>query len=156
RGATATQTYVINVGQEPSNHPPVIVSEPRAAALAGADYRYATRALDPDADPLNYALVGAPAGMTIAPATGVVTWKPGLSQTGKNSVTVRVADARGGFDTQGFVVEVTGDPPGEIRGTVFEDANENGLRDVAPGTPEPGLANRVVYLDENLNGTRDP
>jgi VCBS repeat-containing protein len=42
---------------------------------------------------------------------------------------------------------------GEIHGTLFNDVNGNGVRDPAG---EPGLANRVVYLDQNLNGQLDP
>ena len=45
-----------------------------------------------------------------------------------------------------------GNPPGEIHGTLWNDKNNNGIRD--PG--EPGLKNWFVYLDDNQNGQLDP
>jgi len=41
---------------------------------------------------------------------------------------------------------------GEIRGTVWSDTDEDGVRDAG----EPGSANWVVYLDNNQSGVRDP
>jgi VCBS repeat-containing protein len=42
---------------------------------------------------------------------------------------------------------------GEIHGTIWNDANGDGIH--AAGGGEPGLANRVVYLDQNQNGQLD-
>lgn len=42
-------------------------------------------------------------------------------------------------------------PPTQIQGTVFNDANGNGLRD----TGETGQPGWTVYIDSNNNGTRD-
>ncbi|WP_158222512.1 SdrD B-like domain-containing protein [Rhodopirellula sp. MGV] len=40
----------------------------------------------------------------------------------------------------------------QLSGTVFEDQNGDGLRDVG----DDGLEGWIVFLDENLNGVRDP
>lgn len=47
-------------------------------------------------------------------------------------VTVRVDDGRGGFDTQSFGVNVTTGALGEIRGTIFNDRNNDGAKQL-PG-----------------------
>ena len=76
QGGTATQSFTILVQQEPGNHPPVIISQPVTTAVAGQTYTYPVKAVDPDDDPLTYVLDAAPAGMTIDPATGLISWPP--------------------------------------------------------------------------------
>ena len=46
---------------------------------------------------------------------------------------------------------------GSVSGTVWNDLNSNGLRDVDPvsGIAEPGLANWTVFVDLNFNGALD-
>jgi hypothetical protein len=75
RGGSATQSYVIQVRPDPSNHPPLIVSEPVTEAVVGKEYTYDVDAIDPEEDPLQYSLVEAPEGMAIEPETGMVTWQ---------------------------------------------------------------------------------
>jgi hypothetical protein len=128
-GGTATQSYAIRVEQEAGNHPPVIVSEPVTTAVPGQTYRYDVDAVDPDSDPLAFLLTSAPAGMTIDPASGLVSWTPSAAQAGSYAVTVRVEDGRGGFDTQSFTIDVGREPPGEIRGTKFNDLDNDADRD---------------------------
>lgn len=73
-GGLASQTFLVLVEQEPGNHPPVIVTQPVTAAVAGQSYSYDVDAIDPDSDPLAYSLTTAPAGMTIAQNTGLISW----------------------------------------------------------------------------------
>lgn len=68
-------------------------------------YKYQVQAVDADNEPLVYSLLTAPQGMQIS-ATGLITWNPGISQVGAYNVVVKVADARGGFDTQSFTLTV--------------------------------------------------
>ncbi|HEU5132245.1 MAG TPA: PKD domain-containing protein, partial [Pyrinomonadaceae bacterium] len=63
-------------------------------------------AVDPDNEQLVYSLLTAPQGMQINSATGLITWNPGISQVGAHNVVVKVADTRGGFDTQSFTLTV--------------------------------------------------
>ncbi len=69
-------------------------------------YKYQVQAVDADNEPLVYSLLTAPEGMQINSATGLITWNPGISQVGPHDVVVKVADPRGGFDTQSFTVTV--------------------------------------------------
>lgn len=90
-GATATQDFAINVIDV--NDPPVFVSSPITTATQGVAYSYDANANDPDAgDVLTYSLTTAPVGMTINPATGVVSWTPTNAQVGSNVVTITVTD----------------------------------------------------------------
>ena len=74
----------------------------------GVAYRYAVHATDLDAgDPLAFALVTAPDGMTIDAATGVIDWVPGAAQAGPQAVELRVTDAAGFAATQAFAVQVS-------------------------------------------------
>lgn len=48
--------------------------------------------------------------------------------------------------------------PGTVSGAVFNDLNGNGVRDTEPGTglfTDPGLANWVIFVDQNSNGMLD-
>ena len=67
--------------------------------------------------------------------------------TDEFSVTVRVDDNRGGFDTQGFTIDVQRAAPGEIRGTVFNDSNEDGLRTPSAFTITSSGSNQVLIYD---------
>lgn len=89
------------------NDPPVINSAPVTTATQDAAYTYDVDATDPDSgSTLTYSLDTAPSGMTIDSTTGVIAWTAGNGQVGLQSVTVRVADQYGAFDTQSFDIAV--------------------------------------------------
>ncbi len=69
-------------------------------------YTYQVQAVDADNDQLTYSLLTAPQGMQINAATGLITWNPGVAQAGAHDVVVKVADPRGGFDTQSYTLNV--------------------------------------------------
>jgi hypothetical protein len=110
----------------PVNVAPTITSAALTTATANVLYSYDVEASDPDVgDGLTFSLDSAPAGMTISSGTGLIQWTPTLSQTGANSVQVRVDDAGGLFDTQSFTVDVaavsvSGDTA-TVRGTTGDD-----------------------------------
>jgi RHS repeat-associated protein len=132
RGGVTPQSFAVSVGTTPLNEPPIFVSTPVTMALAGQPYAYTAQALDPDGDPLTYFLTAAPAGMTIDPVSGAITWSPAAANVGANPVTVRVKDGRGGFDNQTFVVTVSTAAAAEIDGASYYDRNGNGVRDTNP------------------------
>src|ERR1051326_4296736 len=106
-GANALQNYVVTV--RPPNHPPAITSTPVTTAAVAALYSYQVTASDADLpnDGLTYSLTVAPAGMSIAPNTGLIQWTPAANFTNTNqSVTVQVTDLSGAIATQPFVVHV--------------------------------------------------
>jgi hypothetical protein len=96
-----------------ANAAPVITSTPILAGTQGVAYSYDVNATDVNGDTLTYSLVDtlvaglpvpAPFGMTIDPATGVISWTP-TAQVGPNPVTVQVSDGSL-VATQPFIVTV--------------------------------------------------
>ncbi len=114
-------------------------------------YEYDVRGIDPDGDSLTYSLVTAPFGMTINSRTGAIRWPVASLSVGTPLATVRVDDGRHGFDSQNIVITPTV-TPAKISGTVFNDLDGDGVRNAG----EPGLAGRIVYLDQSRNYRRDP
>jgi hypothetical protein len=68
-------------------------------------------ATDVNGGPLAYSLVAPiPAGMTINPTTGLISWIPTAGQVGANAVTLRVTDPTALFATQPFTVTAAAAP----------------------------------------------
>ena len=85
-----------------------IITSPVTRALIDQLYIYDVEATAPDiGDELTFSLDDAPAGMTIDPAMGLIQWIPTSMQVGAHSVTVRIQNAAGLFDTQSFTVFVS-------------------------------------------------
>ena len=103
--ASATLSFSILVRGD--NLLPQIDSTPPIGASAGNLYAYPVQATDGDNDPLKYSLISGPADMMIDEATGVVQWRPALTQLGSHDVLIKVADNRGGVATQAYSVLVT-------------------------------------------------
>jgi len=101
--ANASQAYSLQVSL--ANHSPSMISTPETKALVGKPYKYQLTATDPDtSDKLLYGLKSGPAGMSVDPSTGLVTWTPTKAST--ETVTVYVTD--GIVQTnQTFTVKVT-------------------------------------------------
>ncbi len=83
------------IRREVKNYPPSIDGV-FDARLADGVYTCKVRATDGDNDPLTYALIEAPPGMTIDPGTGALSWTVADRFIGKASVTVSVTDGHGG------------------------------------------------------------
>lgn len=90
----------------PGNSNPVIDAAAAPAAAVLRPFSQTIRATDPDGDPVSYALVAAPSGMTIGAGTGVVQWTPQPAQVGAQQFTVLASDGRGGEARQAFTVTV--------------------------------------------------
>jgi RHS repeat-associated protein len=112
QGGIAVQTYAVVVSLTPPDQPPVITSAPRLLAIANSLYQYQVVASDPENEAVQFALVAAPAGMTIDPAAGLVEWTPGPQQAGQGGVlnlevvTVTATDTAGNTATQRYTVSV--------------------------------------------------
>jgi RHS repeat-associated protein len=87
---------------------PVITSLPGPDAVAGQTYRYQVVATDPQCEKLSYLLVLAPLGMTIDPATGLLSWLPTAAAPSLAGVVVQVYDALGTHTNQAFTLRVDG------------------------------------------------
>lgn len=81
------------------NSPPEIISQPEGQFETG-EFSYTVEAADPDGDSFDYTLRGAPVGMTIEPATGLITWKYGAEDAGDYEVLIIVTDSEGAETTQ--------------------------------------------------------
>lgn len=88
------------------NSPPVISSEPSASFTDGK-FTYTVLAEDPDGDPIDFTLKGAPPGMTIEPATGLISWEYGPDDAGEYKVTVVAADSEGASVSQELTLSIT-------------------------------------------------
>ena len=126
----------------PDNLSPRLTTTPPTTATQGEPYEYEAQATDPDTgDVLTFSLPEAPVGMTIDPATGRLEWTPTSAQTGDQTVTLRVEDRGGLFDSQTFVVQVadTPDPP-SITSTELTSAIQDQTYnyDVEATDPDPG------------------
>jgi len=108
-GLFAEQAFDVDVAA--ANAAPMITSSPVVTATEGLLYAYDVDASDPDAgDVLEYTLPLAPAGATIDPASGLISWTPSAAQTGLQPFVVRATDLGGLFDEQPFDVDVAAAP----------------------------------------------
>jgi hypothetical protein len=89
----------------PQTTPPVITSTPPTSAEVGAAYGYDVQATGSPAPA--FALLSAPAGMSIDAASGLIAWTP--QSGGSYGVIVEASNAEG-VDTQPFTI-VVGEPP---------------------------------------------
>ncbi|HUP82468.1 MAG TPA: putative Ig domain-containing protein [Pirellula sp.] len=110
-GATADQSYYIQVSSGGPNLSPLISSQPILAATVGQQYRYQVTATDPEGGAVRFAFLDVPVGMTIDENTGLILWTSSLAGIGR--VTVLVGDFDGGETEQSFEVTVrsTNAPP---------------------------------------------
>lgn len=110
RGGWTEQAFAIETIIPPPNRPPVFTTLPVAESHIGVPYAYAAAAFDPDFDPLNFLIVSGPAGLTVNPSTGLVSWTPRADQIGDAPVVLRVRDGRGGEADQAFSLCVSQTP----------------------------------------------
>ncbi len=106
---------------------PSITSSPVTEAQENVPYEYDVDATDRNiGDVLTYSLDDFPTGMAIDPSTGLISWTPGSTQIGDNSVTTRVTDTTGLSDTQGFFVSVIEkEPPPTAANKDFSGTSED-------------------------------
>ena len=96
---------------EITNAPPQLARIPRFEAEDGV-FRHQLEASDPDGDRnLRFRLVEGPAGMTVDPVLGVLTWRPSADQVGNFPVEVVVEDSHGDGTSLRFDLNVTTHEP---------------------------------------------
>ena len=109
----------------------------RRMSLIQGTYTYDVEATDPDDDTLTYSLDTAPNGMTIDPATGLISWPVSPHEAGEHQVVVRVQDPDGAFDTQSYtltIVDPNTEPPFKAY-TLDADFDEGSYTNVKHDTP---------------------
>ena len=93
------------------NRPPAFTSKPNNEAIPGQAYVYQATASDPDNDALTFSLLTGPAGMSVDPTRGKVTWSPQTSDLGNQAVLLQVDDGHGGTAQQQYTVSTIVAPP---------------------------------------------
>ena len=76
---------------------------------------------------------------------------PGLAPLQTGQFTISAEDGRGGVVEQSFDVQIVDPRTGSLTGLLFEDRNDDGVRQ----NDEPTIANALVFLDTNGNGFPD-
>ncbi len=87
------------------NSPPKIISEPEAK-IEGEKFSYAVKAEDPDGDPVEFTLKGAPKGMSIDPKTGLITWDFNDKDAGEYKVEIIASDPEGAKSIQTLTLTI--------------------------------------------------
>ena len=128
------------------NLPPTITSSPvlTAKAAPATLYQYQVIATD-DGGPANltYSLENSPpSGMSIS-ATGLITWLPAANQAPAQGLTVKVLDAGGLYDKQGYLISVNG-APSFVNAPAPSTANVGQLYVYAPFATDPNLPNDLL------------
>jgi hypothetical protein len=107
-GAFDSNTATVNIELRPAGTPPFFLSEPLAGISRGIAYEYTPLIVDVDpGDEVTLSLASAPAGMTLDPATGTLSWYP--EAAGEYPVSILATDTLGLSSAQIFTVSV-GDP----------------------------------------------
>jgi hypothetical protein len=95
------------------NSPPEVISLPPESLSKGNVYTYQVKAKDLDNDPVTFSLSDdAPKGMTIDPATGLITWAISPGTAGTFTARVNGDDGHGGtcYQRINFTVPVSPKP----------------------------------------------
>jgi hypothetical protein len=131
QGGAATQSYVVTVLPDPSNHPPVIIIQPGTTAVVGQNYTYDVDAIDPDGDVLTYSLPVPSSGMTINPVSGVVDWAAPAPTASFRSIASDFASDLDGWTSNhlGLVswVPSGGNPGGYLKSTDSAGVSYHGV-----------------------------
>jgi VCBS repeat-containing protein len=103
-----SDTITVNVTIAAQNDAPVISSSAVTTATEDSAYSYDMDVTDSDGPSATFSLTVSPAGMTIDPASGVISWTPGEGGAAiwNENVTVEVTDGTD-TDTQSFSIAVT-------------------------------------------------
>lgn len=137
---TATQTVasqtsaaspVLNVTQDTAA-PTALVTNPFPTSInAGQALTVDLNQIEENQG-LVYSLLNPPNGMTVNPATGVVSWTPLTTQVGAQSFSLRLTDAAGNVTTTPYSITVTEAPLANFK-IVLLDLNNNPLTSIAVG-----------------------
>ena len=147
-GEGGTDIGTLHLTITPVNDPPVVITpiagqsdhDGRTIAPVNVSGSFS----DPDGDALTYSATGLPPGLTIDPATGVIsgTIDHSASQGGPYTVTVTATDPSGQPVSQSFTWGVTNPPPvaTDDTATTTEDTAVSG--NVLTNDVDPGMATR--------------
>lgn len=147
--AAVYRTQRLNVPQTP----PVFSSNPDTSASLDTFYQYDVNATG-NPEP-TYSLASGPAGMTIEPASGLISWQPVAGQEGTQSVTVRASNFEGQAD-QSFDITVSADTiaPTTPADFTFDSATETSVTLSWTPSSDAGGIDRYEVFSARYTGPR--
>ena len=154
-GQLLSDPATVTISVTSTNDPPAagndsFAVDEDAVLVVGATASVLTNDVDPDGDSLSAVLGEGPSHGTLSlNDDGTFTYAPDADFNGTDAFTYRATD--GQLESNLATVTITVNPVNDVRGTVFEDVNGNGIRDEG----EPGLEGYTVYADQNGNGLLD-
>jgi large repetitive protein len=106
KGGQSLQSLKVQLA--PNNTAPLFTSTPPTInPQTGKVFKYQATATDADSsDLLTYSLINPVTGVAINASTGLLTWTPITSQTGKTNIGIKVNDGNGGEAIQSFNLDV--------------------------------------------------
>ncbi|BAY62588.1 YD repeat protein [Calothrix brevissima NIES-22] len=137
------------------NTAPQFITDPDVEAVISKTYTYAAQAKDVNNDTLTYSLLLSPEGMEIDSATGKITWDTDTVENGNYTVSVQVADSRGGFNLQNYIVEAIAPPPNRppvFTSTPIVDARVNTAYQYQAIASDPDSDNLTFSLVNSPQG----
>ncbi len=127
-GLSDTTAFTVTVSNV--NDPPVVNAIATQTVDETSPLSVTPSGTDPDLDPLTWSGTNLPAGASVSPLTGVLTWAPDYEQSGAYpGVGIIAADGVAGADTAFFTI-VVNDVPRDViaphvTGSVFVSATES-------------------------------
>ena len=115
-GGVVDQTFGLVVLAQARNRPPVIVTSPVLGVDPGVTYSQPFVATDPEGGAVTWSLLASPAGMSIAPSTGLMTWPTSTFDSGQHSITVLATDPAGASSAMTFRLYVAANQQPAIGG----------------------------------------
>ncbi len=82
------------------------IAESKQGSFDGKTFTYQVKGTDPDGDPIKYSLEDAPAGMTIDPNTGAVSWQLKEDDYGERTFKVKLSDGKSGVTVHTVKVDL--------------------------------------------------
>ena len=122
--SNALEKTVYPIGVPAANQLPTLTAVPNQSATVGQAVSFALAGSDADGDTLSYSATGLPTGLTLNLVTGLIAGNP--TTAGTYSVTVQVADGRGGAASRSFTwtVATAGGTGGLVQYVRFEAVSE--------------------------------
>lgn len=108
-GKSRSDSKSFSVTVVAQNRAPQLVDQPDAVIKRGATFQRNLMAIDPDGDPVVFALISGPTGATLS-GPSMLSWSSGSAAPGRYGMTVKATDPAGLSDLKRFTVEVSNVP----------------------------------------------
>ena len=151
-GQTISYTTEVS-GMPPAVSAPVFNSTPVASVTAGATYTYQAKAVDPDGSTPGFVLGDGPAGMTVNPVTGLVTWNTLPTTPATVIADLFAYDPSGSYTIQHFSIQVIGGSVPPVIGPLSSQVSgKEGQPLVVPVSATDPDGRSLIYWAANLPG----